>query len=298
MDTKRQNDEGHYSNLARALPAQVRRRDSSGAIITADDDALIFALSNRDRSSRACRSSSAASAASRESWSRASAGVTGIVETQDIAETIELAPRAAPGREAGRGDQRPDRPRASPARSRSTPPSSPLAGRGSPWRPSPTVTAEELEKRLRELRDERPGLPADVQPRQRRPGLQPARTSWHLAGSLQAARLHDQGGVPRPGRGRRLPHRRAGARRGRGPHAAARPRGGGPRGDPRGRTRSINRPMFDDRAAAPLRDRLPHRLPPGSVRIEVPVPFYVQHRRTGGRCRRLLPRSWARSSPS
>jgi PAS domain S-box-containing protein len=95
MDTKRRNDEGHYANLS----ALYRGKFPPGLfkiLIVTDDDALVFALRLREELFAGVPIVFCGFSHDPTQLIDGQRDVTGIVETQDVRETIELALRLHP----------------------------------------------------------------------------------------------------------------------------------------------------------------------------------------------------------
>lgn len=275
MDTKRRNDDEHYRNLL----ALFRHKFPPGlfnGVITADDDALIFALRHRDALFPGVPIVFSGFSHRPGEQLAGQRGVTGIVETHDIGETIELALGLHP--QTRRVVTINDLTTTGLARQKQIDAAATaLAARGIVVETLADVTAKQLEDRLRDLkasdivflqafnRDSagRVFNPEGIMALVSRSCGRPVYTIKEeylglgvVGGFLTAGRVHGQAAA-------RLQLRILG--------------GDDPAGIPVVEN-SINLPMFDDRQLQRF-EIAPDHLPAGSVRIEVPVPFYVMHRK-------------------
>jgi PAS domain S-box-containing protein len=273
MDTKRRNDETHYRTL-HDLCREKFPSDLFRVVITADDDALIFALRYRDELfPRVPIVFCGFSHYPRELLAGQS-GVTGVVETQDVAQTVELALRLHP--EAQRVLAINDLTTTGVARQRQIDDvTRSLAGRVAVETVA-DVTADELEARLRRLgerdvvflqgfnrdRSGRVFNPREIMELLARSCRRPVYTIKEeylglgvVGGYLTAGVLHGEAAA------RMALRILAGADPASLPVVAD----------------SINPPQFDD--AQLRRFRIdPARLPPGSRRVNLPQSFYAEHR--------------------
>jgi PAS domain S-box-containing protein len=273
MDTKRRNDEEHYANLLR-LYGHMFPPGLFRAVIAVDDDALIFALRNRDVLFPGVPIVFCGFSHDPGELTAGRRGVTGIVETQDTEETIRLAIELHP--KTRRVVAINDRTTTGLSRQKQLDEVAAALGvRGVAVETLADVTAEQLERRLGELKDtdvvflqmfnrdsagrvfNPEGLMALIAGACARPVYTVKEEYLGLGvvgGFLAAGEVHGAAAA-------RMALRILG-----GEDPAAIPPV----------LKSINPPMFDDRQLRRFGID-PGRLPSGSVRTHAHVPFYVQH---------------------
>lgn len=274
MDAKRKNDAGHYANLfdlyrGKFLPQLFN------AVIAADDDALLFAMKYREQLFPGVPLVFCGFSHDPGALLAGQRGVTGIVETQDVGKTIALALTLHP-------DTRKvvvinDLTTTGLARQRKIDEvAQELFGRIR-VETIANVTAEQLENRMHELKDQdlvflqmfdrdSAGRVFDPQGIMALLGRSCRRPIYTVKEGYLG--LGVIGGYLTTGTG----HGEAAAR------TVLRILEGADPGQIPVIRENINPPMFDDGQLRRFRID-PGRLPPGSIRINVPVPFYLQYRK-------------------